>query len=122
MLAHTLDTENGILHLHPKSALQESDFAELASVVDPYLEGHGELKGVVVEAPSGFPGWDSIGAMAAHFRFVRDHHRRIRKIAIVTDTHLADVAEKLGSHFVAATIKHFPAGQADAARKWIAGG
>jgi beta-glucosidase-like glycosyl hydrolase len=29
------------------------------------------------------------------------------------------VAEKLASHFVAATIKHFPAGQAEAARRWI---
>ena len=28
----------------------------------------------------------------------------------------------VASHFVAATIKHFPAGQADAARKWILGG
>ncbi|HJQ98943.1 MAG TPA: STAS/SEC14 domain-containing protein [Candidatus Polarisedimenticolaceae bacterium] len=121
MLEHTLDTENGILHLHPDSALQESDFAELASVLDPYIEGHGELKGVVVEAPSGFPGWDSLGAMAAHFRFVRDHHRRIRKIAIVTDARLGDVAEKLGSHFIAATIKHYPAGHAAEAERWILG-
>ena len=121
MLEHTLDTENGVLHLHPKSALQESDFAELASVVDPYLDGHGELKGVVIEAPDGFPGWNSLGAMAAHFRFLRDHHRRIRKIGIVTDSHLADVAEKLGSHFVAATIKQFPAGHAAEAERWILG-
>jgi hypothetical protein len=120
MLEHTLDTENGILHAHPTSALQESDFAELASVVDPYLEGHGELKGVIIEA-EGFPGWNSLGAMAAHFRFLRDHHRRIRKIAIVTDTHLADVAEKLGSHFVSASIKHFPAGHAAEAERWILG-
>jgi hypothetical protein len=121
MIEHTLDTQNGILHLHPGSALQASDFVELASVVDPYLEGHGELKGVIIEAPAGFPGWDSFGAMAAHFRFVREHHRRIRKIAVVTDTHLADVAEKLGSHFIAATIKHFPAGQAAEAERWVLG-
>jgi hypothetical protein len=121
MLDHTLDSGNGILHLRPKAALQESDFAELASVVDPYLEGHGELKGVIVEAPEGFPGWSSFAAMTAHLRFVRDHHRRIRKIAIVTDTHLADVAEKLGSHFIAATIKHFPSGQVAEAERWILG-
>jgi len=120
MIEHTLDTESGILHLHPKSALQESDFLELASVVDPYLESHGEIKGVIVDAP-GFPGWDSFGAMAAHFRFVRDHHRRIRKIAIVTDAHLGDVAEKLGSHFISATVKHFPAGHAAEAERWILG-
>jgi beta-glucosidase-like glycosyl hydrolase len=46
----------------------------------------------------------------------------VKKIAVVTDAKLGAVAEKLASHFVAATIKHFPAGQAEAARKWIAGG
>jgi hypothetical protein len=120
MLEHTLDTANGILHLRPKGALQESDFAELTSVVDPYLEAQGNLKGVVIEAP-GFPGWDSLGAMAAHFRFLRDHHKRIKKIAIVTDTKLADVAEKLGSQFVSAEIRHFAAGQAAEAESWILG-
>jgi hypothetical protein len=59
--------------------------------------------------------------MAAHFRFVRDHHTRIKKVAVVTDAVLGTVAEKLASHFVAATIKHFPAGEVEAARRWILG-
>ena len=57
--------------------------------------------------------------MVAHFRFVRDHHQRVRKVAVVTDAALGDIAEKLASHFVAAKIRHFPAGHADAARHWI---
>jgi stage II sporulation SpoAA-like protein len=118
MLEHTLDSAQSILYLRPKSALRKEDFEELARTVDPYLEQHGDLAGLVVEAQS-FPGWDSFGALAAHVRFVRDHHRRIRKIAIVTDARLGDVAEKLASHFVAATIRHFPAGELDAARRWI---
>ena len=43
--------------------------------------------------------------MAAHIRFVRDHHKRVKKIAVVTDAKLGDFAEKIGSHFIAATIK-----------------
>jgi hypothetical protein len=54
--------------------------------------------------------------MAAHFRFVKDHHKRIKKIAVVTDSAMGTLAEKLASHFVSATIKHFPAGQTQAAR------
>jgi hypothetical protein len=57
--------------------------------------------------------------MAAHIRFVCDHHERVKKIAVVTDAKLGDVAEKIASHFVAATIKHFPAGQTQAAEQWI---
>ena len=52
-------------------------------------------------------------------RFVHDHHKNVKKIAIVTDSHMGDVAEHLASHFVAAEIRHFPAGEADEARSWI---
>jgi hypothetical protein len=119
MLEHTLDPAQSILYLHPKSALRKEDFEALARTVDPYLEQHGDLAGLILQVES-FPGWDSFGALAAHIRFVRDHHRRIRKIAIVTDARIGDVAEKLASHFVAATIRLFPAGELDAARRWIA--
>ena len=55
--------------------------------------------------------------MVNQFRFVRDHHKRIKKIGVVTDSHLGDVAEHLASHFVSAEIRHFPAGQIAAARR-----
>ena len=77
-------------------------------------------KGLIVEAPT-FPGWETFGAMAQHFRFVRDHHRRIKKVGIVTDSVIGEVAEKLAAHFIAAEIRHFPAGQLEAARQWVSG-
>jgi hypothetical protein len=114
MLEHSLDTARSILHVRPTSALQQEDFAQLARTVDPHIERTGDLAGLIVETA------DSLEAMAAHFRFVRDHHRHVRKVAIVTDAPLGTIAEKLASHFVSATIRHFPAGQVDAARQWIA--
>jgi hypothetical protein len=120
VIDHSFDAAQSILHLRPKAALTKEDFAQLAKTVDPQIEKTGSLAGIIIEI-SAFPGWDSLGAMAAHFRFVREHHARVKKVAVVTDARLGAVAEKLASHFVAATIKHFPAGQAEAARKWIAG-
>ena len=90
----------------------------MAKAVDPHIEATGGLAGVIIEAPS-FPGWDGFGAMVNHLRFVRDHHKRIKRIAVVTDSHLGDVAEHITSHFVSAEIKHFPAGQTEAAKQWI---
>ena len=92
--------------------------SELAKVVDPHIEKAGGLAGLIVEAPQ-FPGWDSFGALAAHLRFVREHHRKVKKIALVTDSALGTAGEKLASHFVAAQIRHFPAADFEAARKWI---
>jgi hypothetical protein len=118
MLDHRLDASRSILFLHPTSALTKEDFAALAQTVDPHIEATGALAGIVLELQQ-FPGWESLGAMAAHFKFVREHHRKVKKIAIVTDAKIGALGEKLASHFVAATIKHFPAGATAAAQMWI---
>ena len=117
MIEHTLDTRHSILYVRPTSKLEQNDFVQLAKTVDPYLEEHGDLSGLIIEVTS-FPGWESLGAMASHFRFVRDHHKHIKKVGLVTDSPLGDVAEHLASHFVAAEIRHFPAGERDAAERW----
>ena len=98
--------------------LLQGDFVELAKTVDPYIEQTGALAGILIETPS-FPGWESLGAMAAHLRFVRDHHEHIQKVGLVTDSALGKVAEQLASHFVSAEIRHFPVGQLDAAKQWV---
>ena len=118
MIEHKLDTANSILYLWPKSALEQSDFVQLANTADPYIEEVGGLTGLIIEART-FPGWESLGAMAAHFRFVKDHHKHIKKIGLVTDSALGNVAEHLASHFVSAEIKHFPSGELEAARQWV---
>jgi len=121
MIEYDLDSEHSILVVRPKSALDKNDFVELARAVDPQIEAHGDLDGLIINAPS-FPGWDSFGAMVTHFRFVRDHQKHIKKVAVVTDSHLGDVAEHLASHFVSAKIQHFPAEQLEQARQWIVDG
>jgi SpoIIAA-like len=121
MIEYDIDAEHSILHVQPKSAIEQDDFVKLAKAVDPHIEATGGLAGLIIEAPS-FPGWESFGAMVNHFRFVRDHQKRIKRIAVVTDSHLGDVAERLASHFVSAEIRHFPAGQIEAARQWIING
>src|SRR5262245_56160146 len=116
MIDFTLDAATSVLHLRPKSALAREDFVQLAQAVDPHIAKSGALAGIIVDLPK-FPGWESFGALAAHLRFVREHHKKVKTIAIVTDSAIGNLGEKLASHFVAAEIKHFPAGQADAARQ-----
>ena len=93
--------ESGIAIIEPLGALSEADFVELRAVVDPHLEKDGEFRGLIIHTEK-FPGWESFAAMVEHFRFVRDHHRRLSHVALVTDSTLANVAESLASHFVEA--------------------
>jgi hypothetical protein len=118
MIEHTLDTANSILYVRPKSSLEQSDFVQLAKAVDPYIEETGGLAGLIIEAPT-FPGWESLGAMVAHIRFVRDHHKHIKKIGLVTNSAMGNVAEHLASHFVSAKIKHFSTEELEVAKQWV---
>ena len=121
MIDYELDAEHSILQVQPKSALDKQDFVELAKAVDPQIEATGDLAGLIIDAPA-FPGWDSFGTMVTHLRFVQDHHKRVKKVALVTDSHIGDVAERLASHFVAAKVRHFPGEQLEQARRWIING
>ena len=118
MIDYTLDAPNAILHIQPRSALEQADFEKLADAAHKFIAEAGDLAGLIVEAP-GFPGWSSFGALAAHLRFVKDHHNHIRKIAVVTDSTLGTIAEHMVTHFVSAAVKQFPATQLDLARQWV---
>ena len=121
MIRHELLRERGILILKPEGALRAEDFTALAGAIDPYIEQHGELKGLMIEAPS-FPGWESFAALVSHVRFVRDHQRLIRRIAVVSDSTLLAVAPKIASHFVSAELRTFEAADRAAALAWIEAG
>ena len=71
MIEYDLDTEHSILHVQPKSAIEQDDFVKIAKAVDPHIEATGGLAGLIIEAPA-FPGWKSLGAMVNQFRFVRE--------------------------------------------------
>ncbi len=119
MIEYTLDKERSTVHVRVNGPLQKQDFEELTKTVDPFIEKTGKLAGLILETTS-FPGWENIGAAICHLRFVRDHHKKVNKVAVVTDSVLGRLAEQIASHFVAAEIKRFPAGQLEAAKTWIA--
>ncbi len=96
------------------------DFKSLARDVDPYIERKGELAGLLIEAAA-FPGWRDFGALISHLRFVRDHHRKIRRIAVVSDSAVLTIAPRLAEHFVAAQVKHFTQRDRQAALDWLRG-
>ena len=118
MLDHELQRAEGLLVIRPRGPLQADDFTSLAAVVDPYVEAHGNLRGLMIEASS-FPGWDTFAAFVSHVRFVRDHHRVIRRIAAVSDSPILSIAPQLAKHFVNAEIRHFKASECSAALAWL---
>ena len=91
---------------------------QIAQEVDPYIAANGKLHGMLIDAPA-FPGWKDFAALVAHLRFVKDHHRRIERIAAVSDSSFLTIAPKIASHFVQAEVRHFAHSQMDEALAWL---
>jgi len=113
-----LKEDDGILLLTPTAPLTKKDFERVAEKVDPYIESHGRLKGILIHADP-FPGWRNLSAVTSHFRFVRDHHRQVSKVAAVGDNGFLEIMPELAQHFVSAEVKHFPADAYERAIDWI---
>ncbi len=54
-------------------------------------------------------------------KFVKDHHRKIKRVAIVTDSKLGSIVPGIAKHFVSAEIKHFEYEDMNSSKTWIKG-
>ena len=106
MLTHEWRAEDGLLIIHLDGPLQAGDFTSLAALVDGDLDRRGKLHGVLISGRS-FPGWATLDGLIAHLKFVRDHHSRIEKVAIVADGVVARLVPRVASHFMHAQLRHF---------------
>lgn len=121
MIKHELRRDEGLLLIIPEGALESSDFQGLARELDPYLEQNGKLHGVLIHAQA-FPGWKDFAAFVSHLKFLKDHHERIEKVAVVMDGGLGTVLPGIASHFVHAEVRHFENSRYRSALEWLSDG
>jgi hypothetical protein len=115
-----LKANEGVVVVEPKGPLSATDFDRLAAKVDPWLDAHFMLHGVVVHAKK-FPGWENLGGLLKHFQFVRGHQDRVERVAVAVDGTMAQVLPKIATHFVRAEVKAFGYDALDSAVAWAAG-
>jgi hypothetical protein len=115
--SHRLLADQGVIVLDVREALNTRDFEALAEAMDSWIAEHGELNGLVVHARH-FPGWENIAALFGQLRFVRDHHDKIRRVALATDEPAAGIAPVVAELFVKARVYAFPYESLDAAIEW----
>ena len=118
MLAYSIRKPEGILVLEPGGPLTKADFDGLRAAVDAYLQDHPKLHGLMIHIKA-FPGWESFAGFAAHLNFIRDHHKKVERIAVVTDVAVAALGESLARHFTSAEVKRFPYADEARALEWL---
>ena len=121
MLNVQLDQEKAIAILEPNGALSKEDFIKASQIIDPFIEASGKLNGLIIHVRS-FPGWDSFSALVTHLKFVNEHHKKISRLAFVTDSPVGKFAEHIASHFVQAEVQSFAYEQLEEAQTWIVQG
>jgi hypothetical protein len=119
-VSQRLVSDKGVIVVEVTRALRARDFDELAITADTWIDAHGHLPGLVIHARR-FPGWENLGGLIRHIRFVRDHHRKIKRIALAADGELATLGPRIGEHFVQAEVKSFAYDALDAAIAWASG-
>ena len=107
-----------VLVLEPNDELEVGDFARIAAEIDPVIEEAGGLAGIMIVAPR-FPGWDDFSAFTTHLKFVRQHHEKVRRVAVVTEDRFLSALPRIASRFVDADVRHFPVAERDAALLWV---
>jgi hypothetical protein len=112
---------DGVLIVAPTGELQAVDFEQMRLLANPYIEEHGDLKGLLIDAES-FPSWENFSSMLSHIRFVRDYQQKIERVAAVTDNGFLAILPMVADHFVAAEVRHYSYQDRDRALTWLSTG
>jgi len=117
MLEHEFTANGSILVLTPTFPLTADDFKKLAAEIDPLI-GEKGLAGVMLRSATFPPHWKNLAAIIAHIRFIRAHHRRVKKVALVVPAgRPARFIPKLAIFFLHPEVRHFS--QYDEAMNWL---
>jgi tRNA U38,U39,U40 pseudouridine synthase TruA len=118
MLQYELRKAEGILILMPSGPLESADIEKLVREIDPYIEEKGKLDGLMIYTKL-FPGWKNFASFLTHMIFVKNHHRKVKRIAAVTESRFLSIMPRIANHFVQAKVKHFDFTEKDAALNWL---
>ena len=118
MISYDIMEKEAILIVTPQEAIKPEDFEAVSKDVDKFLENNGCLAGVIIYVRR-FSGWKNFSALVNHFKFVKEHHKFIEKVAFVTDDKVLTFLPNIARHFVSSEIKHFTYGNRRNALDWI---
>lgn len=119
MLKTEIDEKNNLCIVTPEGTVSEADFEGLGDTVNDYINRNDKAPGIVLDA-AGLPHWKNAAALFAHLKLVRDHHKLISKVALVSDSTTLSIMPVLVDLFLDAKVRHFPQANLEKAKTWAA--
>lgn len=111
------DSDKKVAVIEISGKLSSEDFKILSHEIDPIIVKHENLQGLVIHVKK-FPFWENISAFIDHISFIKNHHHKIKKVAIAADGVIPEFAPKIAKHFIKAEIKNFHYEQLQEAKDW----
>ncbi len=107
-----------ILKIIPPKKLKEGDFAAITPQVDEFIKKHKKIR-ILLDA-SKFDGWSTFGAFKEHIRFVKKHHKKVDRGALIAWRHpWQPWVAYIVRLFLHPELKVFRKGCESEAKKWI---
>jgi hypothetical protein len=99
MIKTDIISANALKMVVPEKLTAE-DFRQLRLQIDSLISQHGKIR-LLIDA-SGFGGWKNLAAFATHAQFIRSHHQKVERIAVI--------APHAWQHWVTGAVNCFAGG------------
>ena len=118
-MIQTEQISDGVLKITVPEKLSADDFRQVAPQIDSLL-GQRDTIRLLVDA-SHFGGWGDMAAFEKHVGFVKTHHKKVERIAVIVGHSWQHWVIGTVRLFVHPDVRTFEKGQESEARKWIVG-
>jgi hypothetical protein len=118
-MIETEHISDNVLKVIVPEKLSAGDFRQLAPQIDFLLQQQGSMR-LLVDA-SNFDGWENTAAFEKHIGFVKTHHQKVERIAVIVGHNWQNWVIGTARLFVHPEVRTFAKGQESEAQKWIMG-
>ncbi|WP_172592411.1 SpoIIAA family protein [Nitrosomonas supralitoralis] len=113
----TIENAGNLIEIKIKNTLQTDDFMALGEKADKLIDEYGSIR-VLMNAED-FNGWENTDAAEKHFSFVKAHHVKVERLAIIAGHMWQHWIAAMARVFMHPEIKVFDKNQLEAARNWL---
>jgi len=111
--------QGNLLKVEAPENLAADDFARIAPRVDEFIRQHGSIR-LLVDATR-LDGWENHQAFEQHMRFVKDHHQKVERAALLAGHAWQHWIVGAVKWFVTPELRCFGPGEEAEALVWLAG-
>lgn len=109
----------GVLRLTVPDKLRADDFQQIAPQIETLIKQHGRIR-LLIDA-SGFGGWENIAAFERHIGFVKTHHEKVERIAVIVSHDWQHWVVGTVRVLVHPQVRAFDKGDEGTALRWLTG-